>query len=223
MKSFAQILDEIMGRKKHLAIWIVSNCAAVGRRKFVDLLVNAGLNLHKRGKCYPENGEVESKEIIKEYKFYLAFENSLHCKDYITEKFFVNGFGMGAVPVVYGAIRKDYEAVAPPGSFIFAEDFKSPWELVAYLNYLDKNDTAYREYFKWRTEKVAATSQSDRMVGLCSLCRIIHGVNIDNIYNPNYEEMNKYIPDFGFPTKPRVISSLADWFYGNETQECSPS
>jgi hypothetical protein len=28
----------------------------------------------------------------KEYKFYLAFENS-NCKNYITEKFFVNGLG----------------------------------------------------------------------------------------------------------------------------------
>ena len=40
--------------------------------------------------------------------------------------------------------------MAPPNSFIHAEDFKSPEELVKYLDYLDGNDTAYLEYHAWR-------------------------------------------------------------------------
>ena len=33
--------------------------------------------------------------------------------------------------------------MAPPHSFIFAEDFKTPDDLVKYIKYLNKNDTAY--------------------------------------------------------------------------------
>ena len=56
----------------------------------------------------------------------MAFENAFYCKDYITEKLFYNSLTMGAVPVVLGATKSDYEAVMSFGSFIFAEDFKLP-------------------------------------------------------------------------------------------------
>ena len=50
------------------------------------------------------------KEMLKDYKFYLAFENSL-CQDYITEKFF-QAANAGVVPIVYGGISNlDYEEV----------------------------------------------------------------------------------------------------------------
>ena len=39
---------------------------------------------------------------ISRHKFYLAFENSIHCNDYISEKFWRNALSSGAVPVVYG-------------------------------------------------------------------------------------------------------------------------
>ena len=207
-------------------MWIVSNCkqtkGAKLRMIYVKKLIQAGLKLDRRGRCFPTNGVVDKDEIRK-YKFYLAFENSLHCKDYITEKLFVNSFAMEALPVVYGATKSDYEAVVPPGSFIFAEDFKTPKELVNYLNYLDKNDSAYKEYFKWRSMKVEDLSNYKRKHSFCQLCRVLHGINVDNIYNEKSEELASYIPMFGYPNKSRVVPSLREWFYRTENRECLPT
>ena len=58
----------------------------------------------------------------RDYKFYLAFENSI-CRDYVTEKFFKSML-YSTVPIVYGGA--DYEAAgAPPHSFIDVRNFTS--------------------------------------------------------------------------------------------------
>lgn len=62
--------------------------------------------------------------LIAKYKFYLSFENSIHCNDYISEKFWRNALGGGAVPVVFGPHIDDVRAIAPPKSFIHAEEFR---------------------------------------------------------------------------------------------------
>ncbi|TNN05109.1 Glycoprotein 3-alpha-L-fucosyltransferase A, partial [Schistosoma japonicum] len=53
------------------------------------------------------------------------------------------------LPIVMGASIEEYERVAPPYSFIHVDQFESPAKLAEYLKYLDKNDTAYNEYFAW--------------------------------------------------------------------------
>ena len=53
------------------------------------------------------------------------------------------------MPVVFGPLKQDVLDVAPIGSFIHSEDFDSARDLVEYLDYLDKNDTAYLEYHQW--------------------------------------------------------------------------
>ena len=149
----------------------------------------------------------------------MSFENQWHCKGYFTEKAWNNGIRAETVPVVWGARKEDYDAAMPPGSFIFAGDY-TPEELVTYLNYLDQNDTAYREYFRWRTMDVTSMPDYGRATGFCQLCRILHGINIDNIFNPLYEEKYSSIPLFDYPTNPRVIHSLKTKFHDSENKEC---
>ena len=58
----------------------------------------------------------------RDYKFYLAFENSI-CRDYATEKFYILLL-FSTVPIVYGGA--DYEVIgAPLHSYIDVRNFTS--------------------------------------------------------------------------------------------------
>ena len=108
------------------------------------------------------------------YKFYLAFENSIHCNDYISEKFWRNSLNQGLVPIVFGPHPDDMNALAPPNSFIHVENFKSKAALVDYLKYLDGNDTAYLEYHQWRSMEPDASAIGNLMKTAqmtCDLCK----------------------------------------------------
>ena len=88
VKNFAR------GKTKKVA-WFVSNCGASNRRLEyaqelsryipVDIYGHCGsltCGRHEHERCF--------SLLDKDYKFYLSFENS-NCRDYITEKFFING------------------------------------------------------------------------------------------------------------------------------------
>jgi hypothetical protein len=103
-------------------------------------------------------------------------------------------FCSSAVPVVFGGHRSDYEAVAPPHSFIHVEDFarddgwiKSPKEiretairLSTYLNYLISNKTAFAEYFWWKDYYSVEES-----VHSCSLCSHLTNIKYLNEFSRN--------------------------------------
>lgn len=203
-----------------MALWIVSNCDmtrdARTRMDYSEELIAAGLQLDRKGGCFPENGPAD-REQISQYKFYMAFENTFHCKDYITEKLFYNSFKFGTVPVVYGAMKSDYEAIVPPHSVIYAEDYKKPKDLVNYLNYLDENPKEYLKYFKWRIMFQKDMPNYGRKTSFCQLCRVLHGINVDNIFNT---EAKSFIPLFGHPNKSRIVPSIEDWFVKTENKDC---
>ena len=95
--------------KSGLAVAVISNCYDKSRRlEFIKEMQNY-MSVRVFGKCGTSDCPIrfknrtlgDCKEIIAtEYKFYLAFENSI-CSDYITEKFF-EILRYNIVPVVLG-------------------------------------------------------------------------------------------------------------------------
>ena len=61
----------------------------------------------------------------------------------------------------------------PPGSFISVQDFLSVKALTEYLVCLDKNDTAYGEYFAWKPE-VAYAGMLGLKDTVCDICDALH-------------------------------------------------
>ena len=70
------------------------------------------------------------------------------------------------VPIVMGGAN--YTKLAIPGSYINVLDFKTVKDLADYLHYLDKNSTAYNEYFKWRQKY-----QTVVLPFFCSFCEVL--------------------------------------------------
>lgn len=87
-------------------------------------------------------------DLIREYQFYLALENSQHT-DYITEKLW-NPIEAGAIPVVLGPTRENYERFLPPEAFIHVDDFASVRELVQYLLMLRRQPELLMAHLSWR-------------------------------------------------------------------------
>ena len=177
-------------------------------------LDKAGIKFSRYGYCFNHNESQPrvsgSVAALTEHKFYFAFENSLHCKDYITEKFWKNSLENGVVPIVWGPTKEDILSVAPLDSFIFAEDFESPAELAKYLKFLDENDEEYRKYFKWREDE---TMTDERMVEMIKE----RYPNLDVYVNKRETLCDKLLQN----NEPKVIQSLTDWYINQELIECA--
>lgn len=79
-----------------------------------------------------------------------------------------------------GARREDYNAAAPPGSFIYVDDFQSPSHLGEYLNLLDSNDTLYNEYFRYKDRYRLVMWVHLGRFYWCQLCARLHMMDYEN-------------------------------------------
>lgn len=183
-------LSPPLARKRGLVAWVVShwNERQARVRYYHQLSRHVSVDVFGRvgpGQPVPAVGLLHT---VARYKFYLAFENSQHV-DYITEKLWRNAFLAGAVPVVLGPDRANYERFVPRGAFIHVDDFPSAASLAAYLLFLDRNVAVYRRYFHWRRSfAVHITSFWDE-----PWCRTCQAVQTSG-------------------DQPKSIHNLADWF-----------
>ena len=168
--------------KSGFAVWMASNCGSNERNEYVKSL-RRYIPVTVYGRCGDKvcplpRRSLDCKRLLKKHKFYLAFENG-NCLDYITEKYWENAIENEILPVVMGGA--DYSSLAIPGSYIDVTKFSSPQKLAEYLKYLDKNDTAYNEYFLWKEkyEQIAPKIA-------CTLCKQLHNSSLigkDRVYN----------------------------------------
>ena len=187
--------DVINSRPKDIA-WVVSHCETENHREdFVEAMkkANSSLKIDIFGKCAaqpaPElpDGAEAYQEIAKTHKFYLSFENS-NCFEYVTEKFF-NALKYGLIPIVYGGLTsQDYAEIAPPNSFIYAEDFSSPELLMKELERISSDSEILNSYLAWHSSYEVKTTELEHPTQ-CQFCDILndHTFKSTNDYG-NFKE-----------------------------------
>lgn len=199
--------------KTHKVAWFVSNCAARNNRLQYAHELAKHIQVDIYGACgrlnCPRSAAEKCFEMLDtKYKFYLAFENS-NCKDYITEKFFVNGLGRNVLPIVMGAPPEDYEKSAPKHSYIHVDDFESPKQLAEYLHKLDKDDDLYNSYFKWK-----GMGEFINTHFFCRVCAMVH----DDYPTKSYRDINEWWRGAGVCTSGSWRKSKG-WSHNNKVHE----
>ena len=175
--------------KDKLVVWTVSNCH--GKRfsyvkklkEYIKVDILGGCGGQACAKMGPQ--AKDCTQILRSYKFQLAFENS-DCEDYVTEKYWLSPMVNEIVPVVMGG--GDYKKVAIPGSYINVLDFPSVKALADYLLFLSSNNTAYNEYFHWKTKYKAESLSSPWSPWTCNLCELANNATAKSKVYENLEE-----------------------------------
>ena len=156
----------------------VSNCKSINYKR-LELMkqLSKYINVSVMGKCTKacpsSRGDKRCEaKVHSQYRFYLAFENSL-CQKYITEKFWKTlRSPANFVPVAMGGLSiDDYNGVAPPDSFIHVYNFSSVEKLGKYLQHLMTDDAAYNRYHQWRQRYTLIPELSNVP---CDMCKLAH-------------------------------------------------
>lgn len=137
--------------RPRLVAWVISNWSESHARVALYHQLRRYIRVDvfgRAGRPLPEDSGGSVVRLVGRYQFYLALENSQHT-DYITEKLW-NAVRAGAVPVVLGPSRQNYERFLPPEAFIHVDDFPTVRGLARYLLMLRRNPARLRRHLDWR-------------------------------------------------------------------------
>jgi hypothetical protein len=137
-------IEETLKQKTGFCNMVVSNASATKRIEFFEKLSkykkvdSGGRHLNNIGGPIPNK-----KEFIKNYKFTLAFENTIY-PGYTTEKL-VEPMFMHSMPIYWGNphVNRDFNTK----SFLYWDDFGSDEALIERIIELDKDDDKYAEVY----------------------------------------------------------------------------
>ena len=108
--------------------------------------------------------------------------------------------------------KESYEAVLPRKSFIFVDDYPDLKNLIDHLHYLDLNDQAYMEYFRWRLDPPENLFGFNLPNSECELCLKLQD---DGDLRVGRKFANGE-SEFG---ERMVVGSIHDWVH-DEVEEC---
>lgn len=120
-----------------------------------------------------DTGYVTKLDVIRQYKFTIAFENAIS-KDYVTEKFF-EPLQAGSVPIYLGAPNVD---MFSPGerAFIDVRKYGSPKELADDIMGYCRNASKYRTLLEWKkkplSDGLAGLVEGQREHAFCRMVRL---------------------------------------------------
>lgn len=154
-----KLLTPPVEKSKDVCMFISSGVNNSHRKEYLsELLEYIDVDSYGRWKrnCVldEDKGYVSKLDVIKHYKFTIAFENVIS-QDYVTEKFF-EPLIAGSVPIYLGA--PNVEMFSPgPHAYINVQDYDSPSSLAKDIQRYCCNECLYNKLLEWKNKPLNAT------------------------------------------------------------------
>ena len=195
-KHYSQIFDD----KPKFAVWIVSHCSTHSKREDYVREMQKYVTVDIYGMC-GRQFSIDVATLVKEYKFFLSFENSL-CPDYVTEKVF-NYFEFDIIQVVRGGV--DYDKLLPNDTFINTAKFPNAKALAQYLTDVGSDQELYVKYLRRKAAYKSCRGDFTYRNSMCDICRKL---NHKESYRKSYPDMHEFIQKTRTCIQPSEVSDI---------------